>query len=132
GGSGSNGAVAFSTAQVGDKYVTETPLPAGWAITNIACTANGATVLIGTGQGAGFSQGTGSGYDAGDDTVKVTIGAGNTPSCTFTNTKQASLTINKTAVGGDGTFPYTTSGSGLSGFSITTSGGSGSHGAVAF
>src|SRR5439155_1505109 len=96
GGSGSHGAVAFSTAQFGDKYATETPLPAGWAITNIACTAVGATVAIGTGQGGSFAQGASSGYDAGDDTVKVSVGAGNAPVCTFTNTRQQStITFNE-------------------------------------
>ena len=34
----------------------ETPASAGWTLTNIVCTANGADITIGTGSGAGFAQ----------------------------------------------------------------------------
>lgn len=44
--------------------------------------------------------------------------------CTFTNTQQASITINKTTAGGDGTFNFTGSPN-ITPFSITTSGGAG-------
>lgn len=75
---------SFSGADVsGDKYVTETAL-AGWTLTNIACTAGGATVLIGTGVGASFVGD--ADFDAGDNTVKVTLTAGSTPTCLFVNT----------------------------------------------
>ncbi len=87
-------AFPFTGIQLGDKYVTETAL-SGWALTNIACTANGATIAIGTGQGGSFSQGASADYDAGDNTVKVTVAAGNTPTCTFTNTKYGSITVVK-------------------------------------
>ena len=42
--------------------------------------------------------------------------------CTFTNRKQSSITVNKTTVGGDGTFPFSGS-SGIAPFSIATNGG---------
>ena len=74
-------------------------IPAGYALTNIACTANGATVVIGQGGSGSFSQGTTAGYDAGDNTVKVTVAAGSTPTCTFTNTELAELIITKTITG---------------------------------
>src|SRR4029077_19243281 len=48
-------AFPITGAQLGDKYVTETAL-AGWTLTDISCTANGATILIGTGQGGSFAQ----------------------------------------------------------------------------
>jgi hypothetical protein len=111
-------AFPFDGTQLGDKYVTET-VPTGYTLTNIACTANGATILIGTGQGAGFAQGTSAGFDAGDTTVKVTVGAGNSPTCTFTNTQNSSLAIQKTVVGAGTTFNYGVTGSGLSAFTRT-------------
>ena len=114
-----NAPIDFTSAQFGDKFVQET-VPAGWTLTNIQCTANGATVVIGTGTGGTFAAGTTTGFDTGDTTVKVTIGAGNTPSCVFTNTKGASLDIEKTTVGGAGDFSFTATGSGLDNFSRNT------------
>jgi len=109
------------TDAAGDKYVTET-VPDGWRLTNIVCTANGATILIGTGQGGSFSQGATSGFDAGDNTVKVTVANGNSPTCTFTNTlNSATLAIQKVTVGGTGLFNYVATGTGISNFSRTTS-----------
>jgi hypothetical protein len=67
----------------GAKFVTELAA-AGWTLTAIQCDGNGATILYGTGQGAGFvGDGT---FDATDNTVKVTFAAGSSPSCTFVNT----------------------------------------------
>ena len=117
----STSAFAFTPAQFGDKYVTETSL-AGWTLTNISCTADGAVVAIGTGQGAGFNQGTTAGFDPGDNTVKVTISSADTPTCTFTNTRDASIAIQKQTVGGTASFDYTVNGSGLSPFSRNTAG----------
>jgi len=113
-------AIALSGTQLSDsKYVTESAL-AGWVITNIACTANGATYAIGTGQGAGFSEGATAGYDQGDNTVKVDLTAGDSPTCTFTNTKSSSLAIQKATTGGTASFDYTVDGTGLSPFSRNT------------
>ncbi len=112
-------AFPITAAQFGDKYVTETAL-AGWTLTNITCTANGATVVIGTGQDGAFNQNTSAGFDPGDNTVKVTVAAGQTPTCTFVNTKDGSLAIQKQTVGGTAQFGYTVSGSGLSAFNRDT------------
>ena len=99
--------------------MTETA-KAGWTLTDITCTANGADIAIGTGQGASFDPGDNTSFDDGDNTVKATIGPGDTPTCTFTNTKNASLEIQKTTEGGTDTFGYTVGGSGLSGFDRNT------------
>ena len=109
----------FTAAEFGTKFVTETT-QSGWTLTDIVCTAGGAEITIGTGTGAGFAQGATAGFDAGDTTVKAVIGAGDTPSCVFTNTKLASLDVEKETVGGTATFGYTVDGSGLSGFNRNT------------
>src|SRR5207247_560244 len=44
---------------------------------------------------------------------RVTVAAGEAPSCTFTNTKTGSITITKHTVGGGGTFAFSGSGSGI-------------------
>src|SRR5438552_3961431 len=49
--------------------------------------------------------------------LAATREASKTLSCSFTNTKHASLTLNKTSVGGDGSFAFTGSGGGLGSFS---------------
>ena len=103
---------AFTGLQSGDKYVSETP-ESGFTLTDINCTLGGAVILIGTGQGAGFAQGTSADFDPGDNSVKVTITAGDTPSCTFENTKNASLDIEKGSIGGTSTFDFTSSCTGL-------------------
>ena len=46
----------FTAPQFGVKDVQESPEP-GWTLTNIACTANGADITIGTGIGANFAPG---------------------------------------------------------------------------
>ena len=42
----------------------------------------------------------------GDDPASVTVGAGETVTCTFTNTKLGSITIVKVAENGNGVFPF--------------------------
>src|SRR5262249_30359836 len=60
--------------------------------------------------------------------VTINLAAGAAVTCTYTNAKQGSITINKTAVNGDGTFNFTDTGSGVpASFQITTSGGTGSQ-----
>ena len=61
--------------QLGTKDVQETP-EAGWTLTNIVCTANGAEITIGTGIGGTFAQGATAGFDPGDTTVRAVITAG--------------------------------------------------------
>ena len=51
-----NAPFALTGFQLGTKDVQETPEP-GWTLTNIACTANGAVITIGTGIGGTFAQG---------------------------------------------------------------------------
>ncbi len=113
-----NAPFAFTAPQFGTKYVQETP-EAGWTLTNIACTANGAVITIGTGSGAGFAQGATAGFDPGDTTVRAVIDASDAPACTFTNA-QASLDIEKQSVGGTGTFNYAVNGTGLAPFTRNT------------
>ena len=104
---------------MGDKYVKETLL-AGWTLSNITCTLGGAEIVIGTGINGTFAAGATNGFDPGDTSVKVTMTAGDTPSCEFENTKNASLDIEKQTSGGTGTFSYTVSGSGLVDFTRNT------------
>ena len=59
-----------------------------------------------------------------DATGTVTVTAGQAATCTFTNTGLASITIDKTTVGGDGTFVFTAAG--LAPQSITTTANAGS------
>ena len=107
-----NAPFPFSGLQLGTKDVQETPEP-GWTLTNIVCTANGAVITIGTGSGAGFASPGGAGFDPGDTTVRAVIAAGNTPTCTFTNSLNATLDIEKLSVGGTATFDFSGIGAGL-------------------
>ena len=105
----------------GDKFVQETPVPTGWTITNITCTDDGATVVIGRGGSAAFADGGGAGFQHGDNTVKVTLAPGSDPSCTFTNTRDSRIDIEKISTGGTGQFDFVEEGTCLSGgFSRTT------------
>jgi hypothetical protein len=89
----------FTGAQLGAKTVTEAANPAGWALTNIQCT--GATADLAT------------------RTISVTLAAGGSATCTFTNTKSATLTIIKDAVPNDAQdFAFTATGTGTSSFSL--------------
>jgi hypothetical protein len=67
--------------------------------------------------------------DLGNRRVSATLVAGADHTCTFTNVRDAQVTITKTSIGGDDTFAFTTTGSGNAvdpAPSITTSGGVGS------
>ena len=122
-----NAPFAFTGLQLGTKDVQETPEP-GWTLTNIACTANGAVITIGTGIGGTFAQGATAGFDPGDTTVRAVITGGDAPTCTFTNTQNATLSISKTTEGGDGTFDFTGTGTGVpAAFTIATTGGTGAY-----
>ena len=93
-----NAPFPFTGFQLGTKDVQETPEP-GWTLTNIVCTPNGAEITIGTGIGGTFAQGATAGFDPGDTTVRAVITAGDTPTCTYTNTADATLAIHKTTRG---------------------------------
>ena len=57
----------------------------------------------------------------GSPVTAIDLSAGEAVTCTFTNTKRANLTIVKNTVGGDGTFPFTTTGgTPLANFNLTT------------
>ena len=82
--------------QLGEKSVTE-QASAGWSLTDVTC-----------------SQGTVDGA-----TVTVDLAAGDDVTCTYVNKKDATVTIVKDAVPNDAQdFAYTTTGAGLSGFSL--------------
>jgi hypothetical protein len=87
-------------------------LPAGWVQTGLACTDSTA--------GSTFT------YSGGQ--ADIALAANGTVTCTYTNVRQGSITINKTAVGGNATFGYTGSTALGAPFNIITSGGAGSHG----
>lgn len=95
----------------GEGYsVTET-VPAGWQLTDISCDSEGAAVNL-----AGSS-------------VDFVLEGGDDVTCTFTNTKNGVLRINKNTYGGDGTFGFTADPEGAgenSSIEVTTSEGEGS------
>ena len=86
--------------------VTEGAPPAGWDFVGVACVdPDGGTTTSGA-------------------TANIDVDAGETVTCTYTNRKRGRVVVQKSAVGGDGTFSYT---GGLGSFTITTSGGTGSQ-----
>ncbi len=120
--------VTSATVHVGTAgspiTVSET-VPAGWRATSATCNdANaGNTGVVNPVNGAL------TGYPvSGGGTASVTVPGGNVRSgaditCTFTNEKLARLTIVKTTLGGGSGFSFTTTGAGLSNFSLNPSGG---------
>src|SRR5207248_2396949 len=90
----------FNGNQLGAKTVTEDANPAGWTLTNVACSAGGTATLA-------------------TRTVSATLAAGDAVTCTDTNTKDATLTIIKDAVPNDAQdFTYSGTGTGISAFSL--------------
>jgi len=85
--------------------------PAGWKLTNIA--------IVGL---SGDSSASG-------NTANINLAAGENGRVTFTNTKNATIIVKKTAIGGDDTFNYATGGGDNfpPSFSLTTSGGKASQ-----
>jgi uncharacterized repeat protein (TIGR01451 family) len=70
----------YSGLSAGSYSVTEDPPPSGWALTNVSCTTGGVV-------------------DQNDASkVNITLTAGATVTCTFTNTKQAQLRVAKVTV----------------------------------
>jgi hypothetical protein len=112
-GSIGNGQTLTGQFNAGTYSISEV-VPAGWAITSIACV--GGTVAY-TGATAGGT----SAFEPGDTTVDITLADGESSTCTYTDTKQASITVVKKALGGDATFSF----AGARPFQITTSGGTG-------
>ena len=83
---GNTGQQVFSNVVAGTYTVTESAPPAGWQFTSLVCTAGGAVNA---------------------QTATITLAAGASVTCTFTNTQQGSITIIKNTVGGNGTFAFT-------------------------
>lgn len=104
--SGSNN-TQFTGLAPGSYTVNETPVPTGWSLTDLQCSGATTPAVITGGQAV------------------ITLAAGDAVVCTYTNTAQSSITINKTALGGNGTFSYTGT-TGIGAFNITTTNGSGS------
>src|SRR5215216_2313639 len=97
---------SLNAAQLGAKTVIESIVP-GWTLTDLECTGAGAD----------------SSTNTGTRTATLDIDAGENVVCTFTNTKNASVTIVKNAVPDDAQdFAFVTTGSGWGGFSLDDDG----------
>ena len=88
-------------AQPGTYSSTET-VPVGWQITGIACTGDVNSSVTYT----GATESPTDGFEPGDDTVNVTLAAGENVVCSFENTQESSITIVKQTVGGDDVFNF--------------------------
>ena len=109
-------------SEFGLKEVGETP-ETGYDLTDISCTGDTTGLVIGryAGDPLAFVNGGSNGFDAGDTHFRIDIGAGENVTCTFTNTKDASLIVRKTSVGGTAEFDFAGSGTGVTAdFDITT------------
>ncbi len=109
GGTGYNGFSLTDAAQPNSQslnagiYSISETVPTGWDLTSATCVSSiGDTETIGT----------------------LELDAGETITCTFTNTRRGSITIVKNTIGGDGTFDFTGS-TGVT--QLTTSGGTASQ-----
>ncbi|HEV2198429.1 MAG TPA: hypothetical protein VGR73_01310 [Bryobacteraceae bacterium] len=102
----------FNSVAPGPYTVTESGPSAIWSFTSLTCTVTG----------------TGTSYTVTTETANLTLAAGGTADCLYTNTlKTATIVIRKTTVGDVGPFSYTTNLTGGSpsvvtagSFSITT------------
>jgi hypothetical protein len=106
---GGTTSTSFTDLAPGSKSVSETTIPSGWDLTNLSCS------ITTTGSGNSTFN------TASPPLATVDLAAGDTVTCTFTNTKQASLVIVKNTVGGNGLFNYAGTGAGVSAnFGLTT------------
>ncbi|NYG20567.1 putative cupredoxin-like copper-binding protein [Agromyces hippuratus] len=89
--------------------ITELPEPGlpAWKLTGIECTGDGEVTSLPNG------------------TATVTTVAGQVLECTYTNRQDGQIKIIKNVAGANGTFEFTTTGTGLSDFDLTTVGGTG-------
>jgi uncharacterized repeat protein (TIGR01451 family) len=71
---------AFNGLENGDYSVTEGAAPAGWSFTSAACVNDDTQGTVGT---------------ISSQTASVSLTRGESVTCTFTNTRQATLTVNK-------------------------------------
>ncbi|HEX2428704.1 MAG TPA: hypothetical protein VHI53_12290 [Gaiellaceae bacterium] len=77
----------FDKLQPGNYSVTESPLPAAWALDGIACSASGAGTSASTPPGG---------------TANITLGFLGNAVCTYTNKRQPQLTLVKSVVNDNG------------------------------
>ncbi|GAB4432585.1 MAG: hypothetical protein Kow0031_13970 [Anaerolineae bacterium] len=102
------GSVTFSNALAGNYTVTEEdPTATGYSLKNITCDDADSTGNV-------ISR-----------TATINLQTGETVTCTFFNSKLASLTVVKNTLGGDATFPFTSTT--LINFNVTTVNGTGQH-----
>ena len=92
----------------------------GIARTNITVTSPSIYSIVET--GAPGWNATGAACDNGDSPGSITIGAGETITCVFTNTQSSSLVVGKIAVGNDAAFPFISTPP-LPSFTLTTTNG---------
>nr|WP_255595478.1 DUF11 domain-containing protein [Lysobacter sp. BMK333-48F3] len=83
----------FIGLEPGSYTITETA-QTGWDLTGLSCSDP-------TGNSTG---------NTGTGVASVALAAGETVTCTYVNTQQATLTVTKTAIGGGATFPFVLSG----------------------
>ncbi len=150
-GEGVDASCVFTNTQRGHLMVQKTTNPAGdstvFPITAISTTGG---TIIGGGEGS-ITDSTDKDYEvtpgtysvnehivnqqdiaelpdwfmSGNDCLNKVVGAGETVTCTITNTEKAKIIVVKQAVGDNGTFSFTGN-NGIPNFDITTSGGTGS------
>src|SRR5207237_670999 len=77
-------------------YAVGETVPAGWTLTKIARAPGRGTAVTGTLSGSNITG--------------ITVEAGKTTTCTFTDTKLGALTLVKNTIGGDGAFAFTNTG----------------------
>ncbi len=117
---GGTGWVTFSDLSDDSYTVTESGPTSDWTFTGLYCTSD---------EGSSWSQ-----DGQNPQQANIDLASDGTVTCTFTNTytppspPPGSITIIKHTIGGDGTFDFDATGSGMPGpFQISTSGGTGSH-----
>ena len=94
-------------------YAVVETVQSGWDLTNINCT----------------DPTTNSSGNVGTRTAAFNVAPGEAVKCVFTNTKYGSIVINKTALGGDASFDFeSTGGLNPASFVVATTGGSGRRG----
>ncbi len=96
----------YNNLPAGTYTATETDPTPAYDLTNVACTASG----------------TGTSYMITGSTVSAILGTagGGVVDCTYTNQKRGAIVVDKTTIGSTGSFTYTATGNGLSGFGLTT------------
>ena len=98
--------VTFNNLTPGSGYVVTEDGETGWDLTNIACDAGGVA-------------------DIPNSKATITLAAGANVKCTFTNTAEGTITITKVTQPASHTqdFAFTTTGTGLSNFTLDTDAG---------